>query len=316
MASRVPRFATGARPTTASLVMDPRKRFRGRSLLLRQPGSKSDQGGGSPPPPPPPSPRVLPCEDVTPAGVPSLCNDLDVDRIYHPSIFTNRGRGNTRQEGSPCLTISSVASDVAPVVPAITDLQVTDCLDESNAAIDNSEESTLPDEVSNLEKTLDHGLECRCIPKPKDSHKRKARRKAARKRTPQSAILPQKRMLSGDDIQENIQQLNHHFFTIKAKRRRLYVKEQNMHSDQNPRTDRAGTFSTTAADRDDPLHRGDQPVAITSSPNGHAAPSSEHPDGTLPSNHPHLLPTKVPRSRAGPDCIGVPNPRRSLLSMP
>jgi hypothetical protein len=112
MASSGPRFvSTGARPTIASLV-DPRKRFRGRSLLSRQPGSKSDQGGGSPPPPPPPSPRVLPCEDVTPAGVPSLCNDLDVDRIYHPSIFTNRGRGNTRQEGSPCLTISSVASDV------------------------------------------------------------------------------------------------------------------------------------------------------------------------------------------------------------
>ena len=212
---------------------------------------------------------------------------LTVDSIYHPSIFTHRGRGNTRQEGSPFL-ISSVASDVAPAVPASTDPPATACSDVSSA-IDDPEDSTLPDAVCDSDMQLDQGLECRSLTKPNGTHKRKARRKAARKRTPKTAILPQKRMISSDNIQENIQQLNNQFFTIKAKRRRLYVKEQSMNSDQTSWTDRVGTSSSTAADRDDPLaactaHFGDQP-ALTTPLNGHAAPFPEHSDRTLPSAH-------------------------------
>jgi len=51
--SAAPRyFATGRAMSTTALLVDPRKRFRGRSLLSsRQPCSESDQGGGPPPPP-------------------------------------------------------------------------------------------------------------------------------------------------------------------------------------------------------------------------------------------------------------------------
>ena len=56
--------------------------------------------------------------------------------------------------------------------------------------------------------------------------KRKPRRKPARKRTPKTAIIPCKRASSTDDIQDNIHILNSRYHSVKAKRRRLYVREQ------------------------------------------------------------------------------------------
>ena len=65
----------------------------------------------------------------------------------------------------------------------------------------------------------------------KERKKKKHRKKAERKRTPKNAILPQKRTSINDNIPDNIRQLSARFVTIKAKRRRLYVKEQNQESD-------------------------------------------------------------------------------------
>ena len=78
-------------------------------------------------------------------------------------------------------------------------------------------------QVTGLRCTGDKGCGKRC----KERKKKKHRKKADRKRTPKDAILPQKRTLINDNIPENIRQLSAQFVTVKAKRRRLYVREQN-----------------------------------------------------------------------------------------
>jgi hypothetical protein len=47
--------------------------------------------------------------------------------------------------------------------------------------------------------------------------------------------------MNGDNVQENIQRLNGQFQIIKAKRRRLYVKEQSVNMNQPQRPDGVGT---------------------------------------------------------------------------
>jgi len=96
-------------------------------------------------------------------------------------------------------------------------------------------------------------------------------------------------MISSDNIQGNIQQLNNKFFTIKAKRRRLYFKEWSTSIDQNLGLVRVDTSSSSAADRDDPLAAStadsdDQP-ALTTPLGGHAALSPERSYRTPPSSH-------------------------------
>jgi len=92
------------------------------------------------------------------------------------------------------------------------------CLSSKNADI------TPADLTSQIDDTLPQDLGSRCSVA---DIKRKPRKKPARKRTPKTAILPRKRPSSIDDIQENILQLNTQYHIVKAKRRRLYAREQN-----------------------------------------------------------------------------------------
>ena len=72
----------GPSPTSKSLLVDPRRRFRGRPLLLLSPHPCAGpaQGGGGPPPPPPSLPRFLPGEEEASVGI-SSCNESVVASI-------------------------------------------------------------------------------------------------------------------------------------------------------------------------------------------------------------------------------------------
>ena len=78
------------------------------------------------------------------------------------------------------------------------------------------------------------GVVC-CTDTKQATGKRKTRRKSTRKRTPKAAILPQKRTHPlSDNVQENIQRLHGQFQIVKAKRRRLYAKEQSAETLAHP----------------------------------------------------------------------------------
>jgi exonuclease III len=108
--------------------------------------------------------------------------------------------------------------------------------------------------------SADSGLEscCGAAKKQEDTIKRKkARRKPVRKRTPKAAIIPRKRLISSsDNIQENIQRLHEQYQTVKAKRRRLYVKDQIDNTVQPVLTNRVGIHNDSSqANRRLPMTR-------------------------------------------------------------
>ena len=94
--------------------------------------------------------------------------------------------------------------------------------DETLSCISSNKNANTTSHQSTDILTQDLGNRCSVAAK-----KRKHRRKPARKRTPKTSILPSKRSSSADDTQENIIQMNTRCHIIKAKRRRLYVREHN-----------------------------------------------------------------------------------------